>query len=46
MTGFQRYFFRRLGLMVFVIWCVMTIMFILFQKLPGDPTAIFVDNNF
>jgi ABC-type dipeptide/oligopeptide/nickel transport system permease component len=38
MTGFQRYVARRLALLAFVIWCILTIMFALFQLLPGDPT--------
>lgn len=46
MTGFARYFLRRLLLMVFVVWAILTIIFVLFQLLPGDPTAIFVDANF
>ena len=46
MTGFRRYVGRRLVLLAFVIWCVLTIMFTLFQLLPGDPTSIFVDSNF
>lgn len=33
-------------LLVFVIWCILTIMFGLFQLLPGDPTSIFIDSNF
>ena len=46
MTGFRRYVGRRLVLLAFVVWCVLTVMFALFQLLPGDPTAIFVDSNF
>lgn len=46
MTGFQRYLVRRLLLLIFVIWCILTIMFGLFQWLPGDPTSLFVDSNF
>src|SRR5690349_20720340 len=46
MTGFRRYVVRRLVLLVFIVWCILTIMFALFQLLPGDPTAIFVDANF
>jgi peptide/nickel transport system permease protein len=45
-SGFRRYVIRRLLLLVLVIWCILTIMFALFQLLPGDPTAIFVDANF
>ena len=46
MTGFRRYVGRRLVLLAFVVWCVLTVMFALFQLLPGDPTSIFVDSNF
>lgn len=46
MTGFRGYLLRRLVLMVFVIWCILSIMFVLFKLLPGDPTAVFVDDNF
>ncbi|MFC1458627.1 ABC transporter permease [Microvirga arabica] len=45
-TGFRRYLARRLMLLAFVIWCILTIMFALFQLLPGDPTSLFVDSNF
>src|SRR5690606_19787540 len=44
--GFKRYFVRRMLLLAFVLWCILTIMFALFQLLPGDPTAMFVDSNF
>jgi peptide/nickel transport system permease protein len=37
---------RKLGLFAFTLWCVLTIMFFLFKLLPGDPTTIFLDNNF
>lgn len=46
MTGFRRYLLRRLLLLAFVVWCILTIMFVLFQLLPGDPTSLFVDANF
>lgn len=46
MSGFRRYLARRLLLLGFVLWCILTIMFALFQLLPGDPTSIFVDSNF
>ncbi|MDB5841127.1 MAG: transporter permease [Herminiimonas sp.] len=44
--GFRQYFLRRLVLLLFVLWCILTIMFALFQLLPGDPTSMFVDSNF
>ena len=46
MSGFGRYIGRRLLLLLFVVWCILSIIFALFQLLPGDPTAIFVDSNF
>jgi len=46
MGGFRDYFVRRLLLLAFVIWCILTIMFALFQLLPGDPTMLFIDSNF
>lgn len=46
MNGFYRYFARRLGLMLFTVWAILTIIFVLFKLLPGDPAAIFIDSNF
>jgi peptide/nickel transport system permease protein len=46
MSGFYRYFARRLGLMLFTVWAILTIIFVLFKLLPGDPAAIFIDSNF
>ena len=37
---------RKAALFAFALWCVLTIMFFLFKLLPGDPTTIFLDNNF
>ncbi len=45
MSGLGRYVGRRLVLLLFVVWCVLSIIFALFQLLPGDPTSIFVDSN-
>jgi ABC-type dipeptide/oligopeptide/nickel transport system permease component len=45
MTGLGRYVGRRMALLLFVVWCVLSIIFALFQLLPGDPTSIFVDSN-
>src|ERR1700730_11537256 len=45
MSGFGRYFGRRLLLLIFVGWFILTIIFALFKLLPGDPTSIFVDSN-
>jgi len=36
---------RRVLLLALTVWCILTIMFALFKLLPGDPTAIFLDNN-
>jgi peptide/nickel transport system permease protein len=46
MSGFSRYLARRLLLLGFVVWSILTIIFVLFKLLPGDPTAIFLDSNF
>ena len=46
MSGFRDYLLRRLVLLAFVIWCILTIMFALFQLMPGDPTSLFIDSNF
>jgi peptide/nickel transport system permease protein len=46
MGGFRSYLIRRVVLLAFVLWCILSIMFALFQLLPGDPTALFVDSNF
>ena len=46
MSNMRAYFVRRLALLAFVIVSVLTIMFVLFKLLPGDPTAVFVDSNF
>ena len=46
MTGLRKYIINRIISLVFVIFCVLTIMFGLFKFLPGDPTAIFIDSNF
>ena len=46
MTAFLRYFARRLALLLFVVWAILTIVFVLFKRLPGDPAAIFIDSNF
>jgi len=41
-----KFLLRKIALFAFSLWCVLTIMFFLFKLLPGDPTAIFLDNNF
>ena len=46
MRGAVGYVARRLALMLFVIWAILSIVFALFKLLPGDPTAIFLDSNF
>ena len=40
-----KYLLRKLGLFFFTLGCVLTILFFLFKLMPGDPTAIFLDNN-
>jgi peptide/nickel transport system permease protein len=46
MTAFLTYLARRFVLMLFVVWAILTIIFVLFKLLPGDPAAIFIDSNF
>lgn len=46
MHGLRAYFVRRLVLLLFVVFSILTIMFFLFKLLPGDPTSVFVDSNF
>jgi peptide/nickel transport system permease protein len=36
---------RRVLLLALTVWCILSIMFVLFKLLPGDPATIFVDNN-
>lgn len=45
MTHLLQSALRRVLLLAITLWCILTIMFALFKLLPGDPTAIFVDNN-
>lgn len=45
MWGLRKYIIQRLITLVFVIFCILTIMFALFKLIPGDPTMIFVDEN-
>lgn len=41
-----KYLLRKIGVFLLTLWCVLTILFFLFKLMPGDPTAIFLDNNF
>jgi len=45
MSGLRKYILQRLLSMVFVVFCILSIMFGLFKLIPGDPTMIFVDEN-
>ncbi len=45
MSRLAHAFSRRLLLLALTMWCILTILFALFRLLPGDPAAIFVDNN-
>jgi ABC-type dipeptide/oligopeptide/nickel transport system permease component len=45
MSRLAHAFSRRLFLLALTMWCILTILFALFRLLPGDPAAIFVDNN-
>ena len=46
MTGLQNYILRRLVLNVFVLFCVLSIVFALFRLLPATPDNLFVDQGF
>lgn len=46
MSGFKKYIFFRLISVAFVVFCILTIMFLVFAFLPADPTAVFLDQNF
>ena len=46
MKGFRKYILLRFLSMVFVVFCILTIIFAMFKVLPGDPTSIFVDARF
>ncbi len=46
MVGLRKYVLLRVLTLIFVIFCVVTIIFVLVKFLPGDPTAIFVDSKF
>lgn len=40
--GLRRYVIRRLGQLVFTYWAFLTLLFVLFRLVPGDPTSMFV----
>lgn len=44
MTRHVRSALRRVLLMMVTVWIILTIMFVLFKLLPGDPAVLFVDN--
>ena len=46
MNGLRSYVLRRLVLLLFVIVAVLTILFVLFKLLPGNPLSVFLDSNF
>jgi ABC-type dipeptide/oligopeptide/nickel transport system permease component len=46
MTGLRRYIAIRILLTVFVVFCIVTIMFALIKFMPGDPTSVFFDSNY
>ena len=41
----RAYIARRLALGVLVVWVLATLVFLMFRWLPGDPTAMFVNNG-
>ena len=46
MNSLHWYLLRRLVLLLFVTVAVLTIMFVMFKLLPGNPLSVFVDSNF
>lgn len=46
MQGLRGYILRRIVLLLFVILSVLTILFVLFKLLPGNPLSVFLDSNF
>ncbi len=43
--GFHQFFLRRLLQTVFTVWVVLTLMWILFRIVPGDPTMVFIGSG-
>ena len=46
MSGLRKYIIFRMLSLLFVVFCILTIMFALFKFMPGDPTSIFVDSRY
>jgi peptide/nickel transport system permease protein len=46
MHGLRAYLLRRLLLLLFVVVSVLTILFVLFKLLPGNPLSVFIDSNY
>jgi peptide/nickel transport system permease protein len=46
MSGLRGYLLRRLLLLLFVTVAVLTILFVMFKLLPGNPLSVFIDSNF
>jgi peptide/nickel transport system permease protein len=46
MNGLRSYLLRRLVLLLFVTLAVLTILFVMFKLLPGNPLSVFIDSNF
>jgi peptide/nickel transport system permease protein len=46
MNGLRSYLVRRLVLLLFVTVAVLTILFVMFKLLPGNPLSVFIDSNF
>ena len=44
--GFRSYVIRRLVYAVIVLYVILTLNFILFRVMPGDPTKMIIDPNF
>ncbi|MEI8150415.1 MAG: ABC transporter permease [Hyphomicrobiales bacterium] len=46
MNNLRLYLLRRLALLLFVTAAVLTILFVMFKLLPGNPLSVFIDSNF
>ena len=46
MNSLHWYLLRRLVLLLFVTVAVLTILFVMFKLLPGNPLSVFIDSNF
>jgi len=45
MADMKKYVARRLGELVLTYWAFLTILFLLFRQLPGDPTSVYLQDG-